>query len=187
MSSIKYLFVRCQCGFLSEASTIQRGFRQGDPLSPYIFLLSAEILNRLFKANKDIKGIEIADDEYTLSQYVDCTTVLLQGSEKSLNETLNTLDSFAKASSLKVNSSNTRAVWIGSRKLSGENFNHRLNLDWSQEDNTILGIKFSCNLDTIIDLNFKEKQRHTKKTEPIVRKNSYPSRENNYFENFTHR
>ena len=71
-----------QCGFLSEAFTIQRGCRLGDPLSPYIFLLCAEILNRLFKANKDIKGIKIADEEYTLSQYADDTTVLLDGSEK---------------------------------------------------------------------------------------------------------
>ena len=121
------------------------------------FLLSAEILNRLYKANKDIKGIKIADEEYTLSQYADDTTVLLDDSEQSLNETLITLDLFAKASGLKVNSSKTKAVWIGSRKFSGETFNHRLKLDWSQEDFTILGIKFSCNLDTIIDLNFKEK------------------------------
>ena len=71
-----------QCGFLSEAFTIQRGCRLGDPLSPYIFLLCAEILNRLFKANKDIEGIKIADEEYTFSQYADDTTVLLDGSEK---------------------------------------------------------------------------------------------------------
>ena len=53
---------------------------------PLFFLLSAEILNRLYKANKDIKGIKIADEEYTLSQYADDTTVLLDDSEQSLKE-----------------------------------------------------------------------------------------------------
>ena len=53
-----------------------------------------------YYANKDINGIEIATDEHTLSQYEDDTTVLLDGSEKSLYETLITLDSFAKASGL---------------------------------------------------------------------------------------
>ena len=96
-----------------------RGCRQGNLLSLYIFLLSAEIPSRFFKSNKYIKGIRIADTVYTLSQVADDTTVLLDGSEKSLNETLNTLDMFANASGLKINASKTRAGWIGSRKFSG--------------------------------------------------------------------
>ena len=77
-----------QNGFLSDPFNVRRGCRQGDPLSPYIFLLCAEILSRQFKANKDIKGIEIAGTEYLLSQFADDTTILLDGSEKSLNEAL---------------------------------------------------------------------------------------------------
>ena len=146
-----------QNGFLSEPFTVQRGCRQGDPLSPYIFLLCAEILSRQFKANPDIKGIEIAGIEYLLSQFADDTTILLDGSENSLNEALKILNKFALASGLKLNANKTRAVWIGSRKFSGETFNHRLKLDWNQNDFTILGIKFSCNLDTIVDINYNTK------------------------------
>ena len=142
-----------QCGFLSE----------GDPLSPYIFLLCAEILIRVFKANKDIKGIKIADTEYTLSQFADDTTVLLDGSQKSLDEALRVLNRFAISSGLKVNASKTRAVWIGSMKFSGETFNHRLKLDSTQNDFDILGIKFSCNLDTIPEINYNEKIKEIKK------------------------
>ncbi|MCG7878665.1 MAG: reverse transcriptase domain-containing protein [Candidatus Thiodiazotropha endolucinida] len=152
-----------QCGFLSEPFTVKRGCRQGDPLSPYIFLLCAEILTRLFKSNRDIKGIKIADTEYTLSQFADDTTVLLDGSEQSLEETLTVLNRFATASGLKVNASKTRAVWIGSKKFSGETFNHRLKLDWTQNDFDILGIKFSCNLDTILQTNYSVKIKEIKK------------------------
>ena len=147
-----------QNGFLSEPFTVKRGCRQGDPLSPYIFLLCAEILSRLFKANKDIKGIKIEGTEYLLSQFADDTTVLLDGTENSLNEALNILSKFAIASGLKLNSTKTRAVWIGSKKFSGETFNHRLKLDWNQTDFIILGIKFSCNLDTVVDINYSMKQ-----------------------------
>ena len=80
----------------------------------------------MFKSYKDIKGIKIADTEYTMSQFADDTTVMLDGSEKSLNESLKELNKFAAASGLKVNASKTRAVWIGSMKFSGETFNHRL-------------------------------------------------------------
>ena len=75
-----------QNGFLSEPFTVKRGCRRGDPLSPYIFLLCSEILSRLFKANNDIKGIKKEGTEYLLSQFADDTTVLLDGTENSLNE-----------------------------------------------------------------------------------------------------
>ena len=154
-----------QFGYLSEFFIVQRGCRQGDRLSPYIFLrtLCAEILTRMFKSNKDIKGINIADTEYTLSQFADDTTVMLDGSEKSLNKSLKEFNKFAAASGLKVNASKTRAVWIGSMKFSGETFNHRLKLDWTQNDFVILGIKFSCNIDTIPELNYNEKVKEIRK------------------------
>ena len=56
----------------------------------------------MFKSNKDIKGIKIADTEYTLSQFADDTTLMLDGSEKSLNESLKELNKFAAAYGLKV-------------------------------------------------------------------------------------
>ena len=106
-----------QNGFLSEPFNVKRGCRQGDPLSPYVFLLCAERLSRQFKANTNIKGIEIAGTKYLLSQFADDTTVLLDGSEDSLNEALNILNKFAIASGLKLNSTKTRAVWIGCKKV----------------------------------------------------------------------
>ena len=54
-----------------------------------------------FKASTDIKGIEIAGIEYLLSQFPDDTTILLDGTENSLNETLKILNMFALASGFK--------------------------------------------------------------------------------------
>lgn len=146
-----------QNGFLSDFFPVQRGCRQGDPLSPYIFLLCAEILSLMIKSNTNLKGINIGGIEYTLSQYADDTTILLDGSERSLTEALDTLNMFAQMSGLKMNSSKTKAVWIGSRKFCGETFNHRFKLDWTEDNFTILGINFSCNLDNMLDINYKDK------------------------------
>lgn len=79
-----------QSGFVSEFFSISRGCRQGDPSSPYIFLLCAEVLSLMIKQNKNIKGIQIDDIEYKLSQFADDTTVILDGTELSVEETIKT-------------------------------------------------------------------------------------------------
>ena len=104
-----------QCGFFSEYFDIKRGCRQGDPISSYIFLLCAEILTLLLKANKDIKGLSIKDVQYLITQFADDTSLLLDGSEKSLSETMKMLNYFARLSGLKLNETKTKAIWIGSK------------------------------------------------------------------------
>ena len=83
-----------QNGFISEAFNLRRGCRQGDPISPYLFILCAEILGKMVRENNDIKGIFINGKEYKLSQYADDTQLILDGSEKSLKVALNLLKQF---------------------------------------------------------------------------------------------
>ena len=128
-----------QGGFLSEQLNIERGCRQGDPVAPYIFLLCVEILALLIKQNKDIKGIVINDKEHKLSQYADDTSLALDGTPKSLFAALDTIDFFSKFSGLKINTSKTKIIWIGSKKFSDEVFHHsRWKLDWGCTDFNLL-------------------------------------------------
>ena len=50
-----------QCGFLSDFFKVERGCRQGDPLSCYISILCAEILSIKIRSNPKIKGIKVVD------------------------------------------------------------------------------------------------------------------------------
>ena len=88
---------------LSEFFNVQRGFRKRDPLSPYIFLLCAEILGILVKKSMEIKGIKIDDTEYRLSLYADDTSLILDGSPASLDASLRLLQFYAEISRLKIN------------------------------------------------------------------------------------
>lgn len=74
-----------QNGIASDYFYPQRGCRQGDPISPYLFLLCAEVLGILIRKIKDIKGIIIEGEEYKLSQYADDTTLFSDGSPESLD------------------------------------------------------------------------------------------------------
>ena len=103
-----------QNGFRSDFFYLKRGCRQGDPISPYLFILCAEILGKMIRNNKDIKGIHINNKEFKLSQYADDTQLLLDGFEISLKEALRTLKQYYIMSGLKINVDKTRALWIGS-------------------------------------------------------------------------
>ena len=66
-------------GKLSSPFKIYTGTAQGCPLSPLLFLIVTEGLTRRIANNKDIKGIEIGDILYKISQYADDTTAILRG------------------------------------------------------------------------------------------------------------
>ena len=68
-------------GLSSEYFNLTHGIRQGDPLSPYLFLLAVETLAIAIRENEEIKGIVIDKQETKLLQYADDTMAVLSDAE----------------------------------------------------------------------------------------------------------
>jgi len=75
-----------QCGHFSNFFKLGRGCRQGNPLSPYIFILCVEILGIAIRNNPQIKGIKIGDVEHKITQFADDTNLILDDDENSILE-----------------------------------------------------------------------------------------------------
>ena len=95
-----------------------RSCRQGDCLSPYLFILAVEPLIRLINANRQIKGFQILEHTYKLSIYADDLTGFINN-ERELVELIGLINDFGAASGLKLNIDKTEALYIGAGDKKG--------------------------------------------------------------------
>ena len=117
---IKTVFKKSQScvmnnGTSTEYFNLERGTRQGDPLSPYLFILALETLFIQIRSDPSIKGFRIKHIEIKLSAYADDTTFFVKDSQ-SLQRNIKLMKEFRVFSSLTINVEKCEASWIGRAK-----------------------------------------------------------------------
>ena len=95
-------------GAPSKCFSPSRGIRQGDPLSPFIFVLVAEGLGRLIKGKilaGRLKGLHLHEGSEVQShqQFVDDTLLMAHSAVQEATELKAILQQFALASGMEVN------------------------------------------------------------------------------------
>ncbi|XDV33381.1 hypothetical protein PO909_003805 [Leuciscus waleckii] len=80
---------------------LQRGIRQGCPISPYLFILTTQLLANHIK-NSALQGVGIMGKEIIISQLADDTTLFLKNSDQ-IPLALDAIKTFSDASGLHLN------------------------------------------------------------------------------------
>ena len=99
---------------MSDYFTLEWGVRQGDPLSPYLFVVAIESLAIAIRENAAIRGIMIGK-ETKLLQYADDMTAVLCDIN-SAQALFDLLEVFKEPSGLMINTTKTEGMWIGSSR-----------------------------------------------------------------------
>ena len=68
-------------GYVSEFFHVQRGVRQGCPLSPLLFVMVAEVFGQAIRKCPEIQGLRVpGGEEVKISQYADDNTCIVTNS-----------------------------------------------------------------------------------------------------------
>ena len=92
-------------GVLGKKFHCKRGVRQGDPLSPLLFVLAANFLQVLINRAKDM-GLLVplqSESSFPIVQYADNTLIIMEGDPKQLFFLKTVLKNFTDSTGLKVN------------------------------------------------------------------------------------
>ena len=91
---------------------LERGARQGNPISLYLFILVSEIFSIFVKNNPKVKGLNIFKHEFFCTAYADDTTFFLKD-RNSIMELMHELNVFPNISGLKRNNEKCEIAGIG--------------------------------------------------------------------------
>lgn len=97
-------------GYLSAIFPLQKGTRQGCPLSPLLFNLAIEPLSRRLAGALDIRGIQVGNVELKCAQFADDMIFFLAHPVTDVPIVFDYLKSFGLSSGLKVNVSKSELL-----------------------------------------------------------------------------
>jgi len=99
--------------FLSEHFEIRKKVRQGDPLSPTLFILCIECVASVLQNRADFFGLTLGDVTVKILLFADDTTVFLNSERDQFDIIFDIFTKFSNMSGCKINWEKSKAFFIG--------------------------------------------------------------------------
>lgn len=127
-------------GYVSRNISIQRGIRQGCPVSALLFIIATEIMAINIRNDSDIQGFNMpgSNENIKILQYADDGVIFLNNL-KEMRRAIDVVNTFGKHAGTMLNLSKCEGLWLGSFKDRQVDCN-LLGIKWRTEPIRCLGI-----------------------------------------------
>uniref|UniRef100_A0A670K4W9 Reverse transcriptase domain-containing protein n=1 Tax=Podarcis muralis TaxID=64176 RepID=A0A670K4W9_PODMU len=95
---------------VTEEFKIEKGTRQGCPLSPLLFISVLEVLLNLIRKDQRVEGIQVGGKQYKLKAFADDLVLTLQEPEPSTKRALELISEFGRVAGFKLNKQKTKVL-----------------------------------------------------------------------------
>lgn len=131
-------------GHTTKYFKLQKGARQGDPLSAYLFIICMDVVFSMIENNTNVKGLTLLGHTFLYTAYADDSTFFIENLD-SARHILETFKHFSRFSGLCPNYSKCELSGIGSKKGVHVALCGMKCIDLTKETIKVLGIHFSYN------------------------------------------
>jgi hypothetical protein len=102
-------------GFISNFFSINRGIRQGCPLSPLIYVITSEVLSHYVRGTTMLRGIPLCGSNNRITKYADDTSLFVS-SWQEIDNIFRIFDLYKLASGSRLKNRKTQLLLLGNLK-----------------------------------------------------------------------
>uniref|UniRef100_A0A670K665 Reverse transcriptase domain-containing protein n=1 Tax=Podarcis muralis TaxID=64176 RepID=A0A670K665_PODMU len=113
---------------VTEEVRIEKGTRQGCPISPLLFISVLEVLLNMIRRDQQIQGIRVGAKQYKLKAYADDLVLTLKEPTPSTNRALEIIEEFGQVAGFKLNKLKTKVLEKNMTPIEKEEFQRETGL-----------------------------------------------------------
>jgi hypothetical protein len=141
--------------YFKRTETLKLGMRQGCPLSPLLFNIVLEFLDRAIRQEEEIKGIQVGKETVKISLFTDDMILYLKDPKNSTQKLLDAMNSYSKLAGYKINLQKSLAFLYTNNEQTEKGYMEIIPFTIASKEIKDLGVNLTKDVNDLYKENYK--------------------------------